>query len=194
MLNIRGLISLLCMIPASLLAQNLQVIKAEVDTPVLQELMGGCSLVCAFPWETKCLTPGKSSYPVYTLKDDDATTAWIDNRREGSIGTKLLFEFPKKIIRELRETPFYGFDLANGYVKSDSLWKSYSRVKKVRMSYNGKPLYFITFADSKRWQRVSFDDIFIKQGDSMSLEILEVFPGSKFPGVAITELVLQGAH
>jgi len=165
MLTICCLIGLLCMLPSSLLAQNLPVIKAEVDTPVLQELMGGCSLACAFPWETKCLTPGRLPYPVYTLKDDDATTAWIDSRPEGSIGTKLLFEFPKKIIKELRETPFYGFDIANGYIKSDSLWKSYSRVRKVRMSYNGRPLYVITFADSKRWQKVSFDDIRIDSNE-----------------------------
>jgi hypothetical protein len=183
----KSLIFLILFLPLSLLAQSLPALKA-------QELMGGCSLACAFPWETKGVSPGKNPYPIYALHDDDASTAWIDDTPGSSIGTKLVFEFPKKIIKELQDTPFYGFDIANGYIKSDELWKSYARVKKVKMCYNGKPLYVISFADSKRWQRVSFDDILIKPGDSMSLEILEVYPGSKSPDVAITELVLQGAH
>jgi hypothetical protein len=195
MFILRPLLALFLFLPLVALGQQpLPTLQAEVDQPVVQELMGGCSLACAFPWETKGVSPGGSPYPIYTLKDDDKSTAWIDTAPGSSIGTKLVFEFPKKLIKELQGTPFYGFDIANGNLKSDNLWREYSRVKKVKMFYNGKPLYYIAFSDSKRWQKVSFDDIFIKAGDSMALQIVEVYLGTKSPNVAVTELVLQGAH
>jgi hypothetical protein len=67
-------------------------------------------------------------------------------------------------------------------------------VKKARLYYNSRPLYFVEFADTRRWQEVVFDDIMVRHGDSMTLEILEVWPGTKSQSVAITEIVLQGAH
>ena len=41
---------------------------------------------------------------------------------------------------------------------------------------------------------MTFPDVFVRSGDSMTFEILEIYPGEKGAGVAITELVLQGAH
>jgi hypothetical protein len=37
-------------------------------------------------------------------------------------------------------------------------------------------------------------DIIVHSGDSMALEILEFYPGEKSTAVAISELVVQGAH
>ena len=110
-------------------------------------------------------------------------------------GAKLRFVFPKKLAAEMDgETPLYGLDLANGAGQTEEAWKAGGRVKKARLSYNGKPLLDIVFADSRRWQRVSFADIMVRSGDSMTLEILEVYPGEKGAGAAITEIVLQGGH
>jgi hypothetical protein len=39
-----------------------------------------------------------------------------------------------------------------------------------------------------------FPDQFARSGDWMTLEILEIYPGEKGAGVALTEIVLQGAH
>jgi hypothetical protein len=78
--------------PLCLPAQWLPTIKAVVGQPVLQELMGGCSMRCAFPWTTSALFSGKSPQIVYTLDDNDASTAWIDPNP--AIGTKLQFQFP----------------------------------------------------------------------------------------------------
>jgi hypothetical protein len=186
-------IAVLLWFPCSLLASGLPTIKAKVAEPVLQELMGGCSLACAFPWETFAIMPGKSPQPVYKLNDSDASTAWIDPNL--SVGTRLAFHFPKKLPKEMDgNIPFYGFDLVNGYIKSDDLFASYSRMKRAELFYNGKPVCYVNFADSKRWQHVNFDDIFAHQGDVFSVQILEIYPGKKFPNVAITQLVLQGAH
>jgi len=186
----RRLALLLAIALPRLAAADPQLIQAVVGHPVVQELMGGCSLRCAFPWETAAILPGKPPVPVYTLDDNDADTAWTD----GVVGAKLTFQFPKKLPRELNDTPFYGFDIADGNIKSDSTFKEWGRVKKVRLFYNGRAFADIAFADTRRWQEVSFDDIMARQGDTFSMEILEVYPGSKYPTAAITELILQGAH
>ncbi len=64
------------------------------------------------------------------------------------------------------------------------------------MSYNGQPLYDILFPDSRKWLKLSFGEIMVRSGDTLTLEILEVYPGTgpAPPSLAISEVVLQGAH
>ena len=132
--------------------------------------MGRCSMRCAFPWTTTAILPGKPPAPVYTLDDNDKDTAWTD----ATVGTKLTFQFPKKLPKELNGTPFYGFDIADGDIKTDSSFKEYGWVKKVRLFYNGRAFADIALADTRRWQEVTFDDIMASQGDIISLQILEL--------------------
>jgi hypothetical protein len=186
----RRFILILCLAVPGLLHADPQLIQAQVEHPVVPELMGGCSLRCAFPWQTSAILPGKSATPVYTLDDNDKDTAWTD----AVIGAKLVFQFPKKLPKELNDTPFYGFDFANGDIQTDSTFKEYGRIKKMRLYYNGKAFADVALADSRRWQEVTFDDIMARQGDTFSIEILDVYPGSKHATAAITELILQGAH
>ncbi|CAN5763024.1 hypothetical protein BH09VER1_BH09VER1_50880 [soil metagenome] len=172
---------------------GLPTIKAVVGEPVVQALMGGCSLRCAFPWETKFVVPGQGAVVTYDLDDSYAASAWIDPH--AGPGTKLTMQFPKKLPAEYKDNiPFYGFDIANGKVKPVEEFKRYARVKRLRMSYNGKAVCEIALADSWKWQHVTFDDIMANQGDEVTFEILETYPGTAFPNVAITEFLLQGAH
>jgi len=186
----RSLLLLICLALPRLAAADPQLIQAQVTHPVVQALMGGCSLRCAFPWETTTIVPGKSPSPVYTLDDNDASTAWTD----AVVGTKLSFQFPKKLPKELNDTPFYGFDIADGQINPESQFKAYGRIKKMRLFYNGRAFADVALADTRRWQEISFDDIMARQGDIFSIQILEVYPGTKYPTAAITELILQGAH
>jgi len=217
---------------AAAVAGDPAVIKAKVEEPVLQELMGGCSLKCAFAWAVEieaalpappatpkpagwfgfgfgfgqkqtpgptpgpALKPTPAPKPVKTkvLNDDNAETAWTAPDGTTGVGVKFNFIFPKKLIPELEGTPLYGLDFINGFWKTEELWKEHGRVKKARLYYNGKPFHDLTFADSRRWERVSFPDIEVHSGDSMTFEILEIYPGEKGEGAAISEIVLQGAH
>ena len=88
---------------------------------------------------------------------------------------------------------FYGIDFINGHWKSEELWQQYGRVKRLRMMYNGKVIAVLQLADTRRWQRITFPDIMVKAGDVLSLQVMEYYPGKK-PGVALSEIVLQGAH
>lgn len=166
-------------------------VKAKVEEPVLPELMGGCSMRCAFPWKVEMEEEGKVK-AVKMLNDEKPETAWTT---EGAgVGAKFRLSFPKKLPAEVEGTvPFYGFDLINGAWETNETWKRHGRVKKARLLYNGKPLLEVTFADNRRWQRVTFDDIMVRSGDVLTFEVLEVYPGEKM-GLAISEMVLQGAH
>src|SRR6187402_1754501 len=53
------------------------VAKAKVEEPVLQELMGGCSLKCGFAWSVEVRpAEGQKSATVEVLNDESADTAW----------------------------------------------------------------------------------------------------------------------
>lgn len=170
-------------------------LKAKVEEPALQETMGGCSLKCAFMWSVELQPAGGKARAIKMLNDENAETAWVAEPGTTGVGTKLRLVFPKKLRADLEgETPVYGLDLINGVWKSDSEWETHARVKRVRLAYNGTPICEVTFADNRRWQRVIFGDYMVRSGDSMTIEILEVYPGAKGAGVGITELVLQGAH
>jgi hypothetical protein len=168
-------------------------VKARTEEPVLEELMGGCSLKCSFDWRAELLVPGAQPQPVRTLDDDTALTAWAAADPAIGVGVKIRMIMPKKKADAPPEAPIYGLDLVNGYWKTEELWSKHARVKRARLHYNEKPFRDFTFADSRRWLRVEFPDIFLQPGDVLTFEVLEIYPG-KGAGLAITELVLQGAH
>jgi len=172
------------------------VAKAKVEEPVLQELMGGCSLKCGFSWSVELqATAGQKSVTVEVLNDENAETAWRAPAGSSGVGARFKLVFPKKLRPEMEgETPLYGLDLINGDWKTDEQWKARGRVKRARLYYNDRPFRDVVFADSRRWQRLTFPDFMVRSGDSMTLEILEVYAGNKHAGAAITEIVLQGAH
>lgn len=172
------------------------VLKARVEEPALQETMGGCSLKCAFAWSVEVLASGgQKAATAKMLNDESAETAWTADAGTTGVGAKLRLVFPKKLKPEMEgNTPVYGLDIINGIWTSEPQWRTAARLKKARLYYRDKPIADVTFADSRRWQRVLFPDVFVRSGDSMTLEILEIYPGEKGAGVALTELVLEGAH
>lgn len=168
-------------------------VKAELTEPVLEELMGGCSLACAFPWSVQTARAGGKAMAVPQLNDESAQSAWIEIAR----GARLNFVLPAKLRPEQERTPVYGFNMINGHWRTEQEWERHARVKRARVIYNDRPLVEVSFADSRRWQEVFFGDIYIRSGDRLALEILEIYPGSggkERELVAISEISLQGAH
>ena len=187
-----GLISLL--LPWAAQADP-KTIKAQVAEPVVEELMSGCSLKCAFPWQATVQLPSeKKAQAAKALNDASAQTAWISPPGSTGVGVVFTFLFPKHFPPGMDgQVPLYGMDLVNGNWKNEDDWKLYGRIKRARLSYNGRPFAEVTFADSRRWLKVSFPDIMMRSGDVMTVEVLETYPGTK-AGLAISEFVLQGAH
>lgn len=172
-------------------------VRVRAAAPVLEELMGGCSLRCAFPWrvEVRPAGAGKAS-AAKALHDEKARAGWVALNGAEVIGTKFHFVFPAKLPAEIEgQTPVYQLDLINGLWRSEEEWEKHARLRKARLFYNDRLLGTLNFPDTRRWIEVEFPDQMVKSGDSMTLEVLEVYPG-KDPqaGLAITEFVLQGAH
>ena len=154
--------------------------------------MGGCSMRCTFPWTVE-VASGPKTATTKLLNDEKATSAWISTS-ENATPTVLRFAFPKRLPREMEgEVTFYGLDVINGHWASEELWEQHARIRKARVLYNGELMGEVQFADSRRWQRLTFPDIMVRSGDVLTLEVLTVYPG-KAGGLAISEVVLQGAH
>lgn len=148
---------------------------------------------CAFPWTVEG-TPSRAakSAKVTVLNDEKPSPAWTDPR---GIGAKITFLFPKTIPSEMDgEVPFYGLDIINGDWTTDATWKATARMKKARLYYNGKAIYDVSFPDTRRWLHVNFDDIMVHSGDRLTLVVLEIYLGRKGAPLAVSEVVLQGAH
>jgi hypothetical protein len=121
----RRLFFVLCLVIPALAFADPLLIESTVGHPVVPELMGGCSMKCAFPWTTEAILPGQHPDPVYTLDDNCKDTAWTD----AVVGAKLTFTFPRKLPAELNGTPFYGFDIANGDIQTEDTFKEYGRIR-----------------------------------------------------------------
>ena len=171
-------------------------IKARVEEPAVPETMGGCSLKCGFAWSVEVQADGGQKAEVTKkLNDEKAETTWVAADGTSGVGARLKLLFPKKLHAEAEgNIPIYGLDIINGDWSSEERWKARARVKKARIYYRDKPLADVTFSDNRRWQRVMFPDQFARSGDWMTFEILEIYPGEKGAGAALTEIVLQGAH
>ena len=170
-------------------AQEIAELNARTGKPVIQELMGGCSLTCAFPWEAVAAGSG-SDAKVAAVNDADSRTAWTDAHASDT----LVFKFPSTLPRELNGTPFYGLDIANGRLHPENAFKDFGRIKTIRLYHNGHPLCMIHLADTRRWQHVTFSDVYLSVGDTLAIEVLDTYPGRKERTAAIAEIVLQGAH
>lgn len=166
-------------------------LKFKTAEPVLEELMGGCSMNCTFSWTVEVMLSGKSA-STKLLNDEKATSAWVAPN-DGALPT-FRFAFPKRIPREMEgQVPFYGVDFINGHWVTEEQWRKHARIRKARLLYNGELLGVLNFADTRRWQKATFEDIMVRSGDVLSLEVLEVYPGTG-GGLALSEVVLQGAH
>jgi hypothetical protein len=186
-----GFAILWLLLPASVSGQETPSLKAKIGEPVIEQLMGGCSLTCAFPWEA--VVGGSQEMQAKktaAINDSDASSAWMEAR----VGDKLVFRFPANLPRELNGTPFYGIDIANGRLHPEKEFQAFGRIKELRLYHNDRALYTISLADTRRWQEVTFDDVLLNVGDTLALEILALYPGRSASTGAITEIVLQGAH
>lgn len=175
--------------PSGWAAENIPTLRAKVTYPVLQELMGGCSLRCAFFWETIAGAPSK---PAPQLCDDDAMTGWM--APEDWKNTTITFQLPSKLPSDCRDTPFYGLSIANGMIESPRAFRSHARVRSMLLSLNKKPIARLRLADTWKWQDFRFNDQVLNQGDVITLTIEEIYPGTESTKPFITEIVLQGAH
>ena len=155
------------------------------------------------------IATGENTYSVKNIMDYDLNTAWIEGDSAYGIGEffEFTFDFPENT-EYAGAYQFYGIcNLFNGYCKSKELWEANSRVKKLKVYYNNQFVCYVELCDT--WQFQSFDiakyfinrrdnkymnaAYEIKNGDTLKFEIIELFKGSKYKDVAISEFLCEGA-
>lgn len=162
------------------------------------------------PYASSSLTSsGENNYSISNILDYDLNTAWVAGDIAYGIGEsfEFTFDFPENT-NYAGAYQFYGIiNLFNGYCKSEELWKANSRVKKLKVFYNNQFVCYVELCDSWHFQSFDIGKYFvnrrenkymdakyeIKNGDTLKFEIVEVFKGSKYKDVAISEFLCEGA-
>ncbi len=163
------------------------------------ELFAGCSLGCALGWETTAsshLPPqGANRYDVDQLDDASAQTAWVEGAEGPGIGESLVFRLIGDPEHDVGSVGLWGFRVVNGYGKSEAAWRDNGRVRTALLLVNGRPVAHIELADTRLMQSVSLPDgPQVRAGDVVTLVVTGVYPGDRYEDLALSEIVLDGAH
>lgn len=161
----------------------------------------GCSWYCGGGLDTLSalseLKPFKGiPYSAKNIHDLSYKTAWIEGVPGYGIGESITYHLPPQNPRITEVI------VVNGYVKSDRAWRDNSRVKKLKMYVDGKPVGVLLLADTKQEQHFKFDplgysdredvDLYNKPWWTITFEIMEVYQGDKYDDTAITEIYFDG--
>jgi len=152
------------------------------------------SMMCdGFPDDVKASTvlasQGKHKYLANYVCDDDPTTAWVEGNPDYGIGE--FIEFNNPIIMGDGE-----ISILNGYQSSKTAWDNNSRVKKFKVSLNGKDFAILELADVMGAQIFTLPSILLNsivgEKDVLRFTILEVYPGTKYKDTAISGIFSCG--
>ena len=122
---------------------------------------------------------GATEYNVKNIGDFNPMTAWVEGKPDYGIGEYFEIAAP-------RVNTIY-----NGYQSSISNWKNNSRVKRFKVYKDNTPLCLLDLTDemgSQKFELPGIEDN--NQPHTYRFEILEVYKGSKWSDVAISEIVL----
>jgi hypothetical protein len=166
--------------------------KAERDE-IPGYIWGVCSNClgsdCNIRVSSTLTSQGLVNYSAKNIQDDDPTTAWIEGDSEYGIGH--YFEFNDVHV-------FNGITILNGYQKSPKSFLENSRVKTLLISQNGINRSIIQLKDEMGVQSINTKMLRLKQNSSdnkidvLRFTIMEVYPGSKFKDVGISEIYTSG--
>ena len=153
---------------------------------------GGCSWYCGVNelkiTASSSLAPqGTNTYHPQNASDGTLNSAWVEGAKGNGIGEYIEFTFGKN------NPPVTTVILFNGYVKSDKSWKENARIKKLKLSVNGKPNAILELQDSKAEQTFTIGSFQNKTGPlTLRFEILEVYKGLKWEDTVLSELYFDG--
>lgn len=144
-------------------------------------------------------------YPVSHLNDVDLTTAWIASKNRG-VGATLTIDFNEP-------TSLHSIFILGAYHKNENTYTQNNRIKKIhiRLIQNpGEESYDDVETDLYYHQDAAFAPLLLEDFPSQSLgytrtaylpelklrrivlEIVEVYPGSKYEDTCISEIILMG--
>lgn len=162
----------------------------------------GCSWYCAggpnkVTASSELNSQGKNTYAAKNAHDLNYKNAWVEGVPGYGIGEYLLYSFSAQSPRVNQ------IIVVNGYVKSESAWKNNSRVKKLKVYKNDKPIAILHLEDKRASQyfdleplgyndRENYDELENKPDWTIKFEILEVYKGDKYDDVVLSEIYFDG--
>ncbi len=133
-------------------------------------------LLCA---SSVLASQGKNSYRARNLLDDKRSTAWVEGKKGDGIGEWILIDFGEP-------TRPGSIELRNGYTKNDDIYGKNSRVREVQIVTSAGERRSLTLRDTGSFQRIDLSGLGEMQW--LQLQIVSVYPGSKYADTAISEL------
>jgi hypothetical protein len=122
----------------------------------------------------------EAAYSPANLFDSRKEFVWVEgNKASAGIGEKLQFEFDQPV-------RISGLKIWNGYLRSEQHRTANARVKECSFGPEGGPYTKFTLRDTPGGQII---DVPASDGSSYQLEILSVYPGSRYKDLAISDLV-----
>ena len=161
---------------------------------------GGNASASGLKASSTLASQGKNNYDVENTQKNLRSVAWCEGVKGHGVGERINMSVTTQKI--YGSPHIWGLTIVNGYAKDQTTWQNNSRVKKLRLYVNGKRWAELHLKDIIKPQTFTFpdnlnismdelgkkaydDDDRVKQVD-LSLEILEVYPGSKFDDTCIT--------
>lgn len=132
---------------------------------------------------------GPNVYSAKSANDLSYKTAWIEGVNGYGIGEYLEYFFKNDSPR------ITSIRIVNGYIKSDIAWKENSRVKKLKVYENNKPIAILKLRDFKGDQEFKIGTLGRKKDRQdliLKFEIIDVYKGTKFKDTVITEIYFDG--
>ena len=144
---------------------------------------------------TSRLAPeGDVNFDEKNLYDENYQTSWMEGVEGYGIGEKITFVFDDVT------AGFTGIEIANGDYASEDSWKNYSRAKKMKLSFNGEPMFILNLKDEMGNQVFSWDkELNVKDEEllrafTIPLEIMDVYKGDLYDNTVISEVLPSGCY
>ncbi len=124
---------------------------------------------------------GKMKYLANNVCDDNPNTAWVEGNADYGIGEYIEF-------KEWGPMGDGTISILNGYQSSKASWENNSRVKKFKVTVNGKDYCTLELSDVMGIQ--SF--VLPNKSGTIRFTIMEVYPGLKWKDTAISGIFSCG--
>ena len=178
---------------------NLTITEEEIfancnETTDFWETVGvGCNWYCGMSpkkieGSSFLMSQGGNTYEAKNAHDFSYKTAWAEGVYGYGIGEYLIYTFDTKNPR------INIIKVVNGYVKNLDAWKNNSRVKQLKMYVNNELFAFLNLKDEYSEQHFYIPAIggTWKYDWTIKFEIMQVYKGSKYDDVVITEIYFDG--
>ena len=145
---------------------------------------------------SSALPPSEGNYyDASRAHDYKLDSAWIEGAKGDGIGEYAEYTLRVTTDKHPDDAAVMALVVFNGYRKNRDLWQKNNRIKRLRLSVNGKPYGVITLADSYAYQRVKVGSIKLPPHNKtlvLRFTIESVYPGTKYKDTALTELAFEG--